>query len=143
MTFFFYHTSASNDQSCLHTKFQNYSTFPSGRKVMTVQRKRTKKLTTENNGHSSLQKPTIVLFSTSGIPLIPHIFNMLSCSSFSTLFTPLCLSVAVPELLYQQHCVFIVLRGGNYSADWRIRNCAGLLLGEIIGAWVTLIRPVT
>ena len=35
----FYHKSSSNGQSCLHTKFQNRSTFPSGRKVMTVQQK--------------------------------------------------------------------------------------------------------
>ena len=50
----FYHKSPSKGHSCLHTKFQNRSTFPSGRKARTVQRKEKKeekKLTYENNGH--------------------------------------------------------------------------------------------
>ena len=56
--------------SCIHSKFQNRSTFPSGRKVMTVQERKKEekkeKLTYENNDHLSfpvtrLPKPTLVL----------------------------------------------------------------------------------
>ena len=42
---------------CMHSKFQNRCTFPSGRKVMTAEEeekeRRRKKLTCENNGHLS------------------------------------------------------------------------------------------
>ena len=59
----FYHRSPSFGNSCMHSKFQNRSTFPSGRKVMSLQSR--KKLTYENNGHLSfpetrLPKPTLV-----------------------------------------------------------------------------------
>ena len=64
----FYHRSSSFGSSCINSNFQNHSTFPSGRKVMTGERKkkeRKKKLTYENNGHLSfpvtrLPKPTLV-----------------------------------------------------------------------------------
>ena len=61
---FFYHRSSSNGQSCLHTKFQNRNTFPSGRKAITLQEEERKK-TYENIGHlrflvKHLPKPTFV-----------------------------------------------------------------------------------
>ena len=46
----FYHGSPFNCQSCLHKKIQNCSTFPSGRKIMSLQK--------ENKGNLSLKMET-------------------------------------------------------------------------------------
>ena len=42
--------------SCIDSKFQNHSTFPSGRNVITwKEEEERKKLTNENNGHVSFR----------------------------------------------------------------------------------------
>ena len=54
----FYHRSSSFGYSCIHSKFQNRSTFPSGRKVITWKERRPRKF----SGHT-FPKPTLVPIS--------------------------------------------------------------------------------